>query len=247
MHRRKRWGLNVQIVPQMGSTNRCFMESEFLSPGQALIALEQTEGRGRLGRVWQPGPKGQLFASFWVAPGQWPFHPPTFTLFIGLAVFQALTELGLNGHQLKWPNDVLVGDKKLAGILCESKQKGLVVGIGLNLKGQANSFPQAVRDRVVSLESLGLDAPSPEVMLGMILDQAEQLLEQTPDLATLSEAWQSHCGSIGKWVSFEHLGLPQKGRIVGLSPHGALLVELNRQVIEVTSGEVTFTNPPPDC
>jgi len=243
MQRRKLWGTDLKIKDTLDSTNRFLMESDTLEPGQGLVALKQTEGRGRLGRRWEAGPEGQLYGSFWVAPAQWPFHPPGFTLFLGLALYQALQKLGLTGHSLKWPNDLLVGDKKLAGILCESKQKGIVAGIGVNLKGQADDFPDAVKHRATSLEAQGLIPPEPAVLFELILDEAELLLSNSPDFAHITNAWVTHCGSVGKWVLFEHQGTQAKGQISGLTDQGGLIVRSEGEAVHVHSGEILFTEP----
>jgi BirA family transcriptional regulator, biotin operon repressor / biotin---[acetyl-CoA-carboxylase] ligase len=124
--------------------------------GDVFVSANQTAGRGRLGRSWHSTPGAGLYLSLLVKPTR-PFHPGmplALTMASGVAVLGLARGLGLQGAQLKWPNDVLVGGAKLAGILVESRaadprQPCFVVGIGVNVS-QTGFAPELLAERAVT-------------------------------------------------------------------------------------------------
>lgn len=132
----------IEIVPETGSTNTALiarLATQGVAEGFWLVADRQTAGRGRHGRVWNDG-SGNFMGSTLaqVRPDDPP--APTLSLVAGLALHRALGRFGLDRVRLKWPNDVLTGGAKLAGVLCERHGDAVVVGIGVNL-AQAPHVP----------------------------------------------------------------------------------------------------------
>jgi len=121
--------------------------------GLCVIARRQTAGRGRQGRVWSSPMDAGLYASIVLRPELEAKYLPLINLAAAVATFDSLTELGLTAD-IKWPNDVLVNEKKICGILAETAdtEEGLaiVVGIGINLR--SNSFPPELAETATSLE-----------------------------------------------------------------------------------------------
>lgn len=143
-----------------------------LAAPQALVAEQQTQGRGRLGRRWvTPLGSGVALSLAWPAaclPDSRP--PPALALRVGVALAQACARLGLREVRLKWPNDLLVEGRKLGGILMEGHAAGVVIGVGLN-----HAFPPGWRGRVgqplTSLrEHLGRRVPSRARVVEVMLD-----------------------------------------------------------------------------
>jgi BirA family biotin operon repressor/biotin-[acetyl-CoA-carboxylase] ligase len=130
--------------------------------GDVHVASEQTAGRGRMGRSWS-SPAGEgLYLSLVLLPPPPAWNPSALTMAAGLAAFDAAEALGVRGARLKWPNDLVVGDAKLAGVLVETRgfdaeRPHYVVGLGLNVRQR--SFPAELlgERRVASLALLGLD------------------------------------------------------------------------------------------
>lgn len=157
------WVKRVFRFDQVDSTNEAAfraLEQAKAQDGDAFLAVEQTLGRGRRGSRWCSEPGQGLYASFILQPEQ-PWPGPLVTIAAGLATRDAVIQLGLDHSRLKWPNDLLVGDSKLAGILVESRAWSAqdpiyVLGIGVNV-GQT-SFPEGLSAErpVVSLAQLGL-------------------------------------------------------------------------------------------
>src|ERR1700747_609491 len=132
----------VEVVDESGSTNSDLLARAAAGEdinGLVLIAEHQTAGRGRMGRVWSAAPRAQLTLSIGVDAADvptsvWGWLP----LAAGLAVVDAVKANAGRAAALKWPNDVLVGNGKLAGILSEVAAKAIVVGIGLNVTLRAD-------------------------------------------------------------------------------------------------------------
>jgi BirA family biotin operon repressor/biotin-[acetyl-CoA-carboxylase] ligase len=128
-------GLELHYVEQAESTNSVMAAGESWPAFSVVLTEEQTAGRGRLGRTWISRPGESLALSVMVPALR---HSPGLAwipLLAGACLVEALRSAGLPGVGLKWPNDVLVGGKKLAGVLCEVHPNGgVIVGIGLNLR-----------------------------------------------------------------------------------------------------------------
>lgn len=119
--------------------------------GTAVVAVEQTAGRGSRGRTWA-SPRGGLWLSVLSRPaGAAP--PEALSVRVALAVADALESVGIDGLQVKWPNDLLIGGRKIGGILCEARWNGdrltwIAIGVGINV---TNSLPEALRSSAAAL------------------------------------------------------------------------------------------------
>lgn len=126
--------------------------------GTAVIAANQTEGRGRLGKSWYSAAGKGLYCSIIVRPRLAVEHYPKITLAAGLGVAIAIDRIAAVSSQLKWPNDIFIDGKKCGGILTESSslnepvaRRYAVIGIGLNLGSALEDFPVDLRDKITSL------------------------------------------------------------------------------------------------
>lgn len=166
-----------------------------LEAGEALhldlhVAHSQRAGRGRRGRAWVSAPGGGLYASFVLLPGR-PIPPAALSVAGGLAVLDAVRALGLSGARLEWPNDVFVGDAKLAGILVETRgldplRPSYVLGVGLNV-GQREFPAELVRERpVTSLALEGREVGVPEAERALTDRIADRIRQSEDDLERLA-------------------------------------------------------------
>ncbi len=242
-------GRSFLFLEQTDSTNSFVLRNHNLlqTPGLVVYAGRQSSGRGRAGRTWYSDLEGNLYASLVIHPGLPSDLLPAMTIFAGLSVFEALMKFGLKALSIKWPNDILVQGKKVCGILCESKEirKGehaVVVGVGLNIKGRPEEFPEEIRHRVTTLESEGVDADRDEI-LELLVSNLDQILIQVHKNgpAHAFKRWQNVSSSLGKTVSFEMDGRGLEGKIQGLDERGGLLVRLSDgKTVPVLSGEVLY-------
>jgi BirA family biotin operon repressor/biotin-[acetyl-CoA-carboxylase] ligase len=141
--------------------------------GSLFVADEQTAGRGRRGNAWLAAPGESLLFSVLLRPELELGQVSALTLAVGLALRDAVAPLIAASAQLKWPNDLYVEGKKLAGVLVESQLQGerlqaVVVGVGLNVASR--EFPEAIAARATSLALLGATRLEREALLQEILD-----------------------------------------------------------------------------
>ena len=165
--------LALDVVPSTGSTNADLLAraADPASPeGQVLVAEEQTAGRGRLGRSWSSVPGASLTFSVLLRPAAVPAaRRGWLTLLAGVAVASAVRSVAGVDAVLKWPNDVLAGDRKLAGILAEQSPDGsaVVIGTGLNVAAAPGELPVSATGLVpTSLHAEGATASREDLLLG---------------------------------------------------------------------------------
>jgi BirA family biotin operon repressor/biotin-[acetyl-CoA-carboxylase] ligase len=208
--------------------------------GSVVVAEEQTAGRGRDGRTWR-SPAGGVWLGMLLRPPPPASALAALSLRIGLVLADVVDELlGPTGPraQLKWPNDVLVVDRKLAGILCESRWQGEVlqwvgIGVGVNV---ANDIPADLAARAVALKEL-----RPDVRRIDVLDRlVPALLPLTAHHLPLTEF---ECAAFARrdWLLGRHLRTPLRGRAAGVRPDGALLVDTGAGTTMVREGHVELS------
>lgn len=188
--------------------------------GDWLVAARQTAGRGRSGRQWDSA-AGNLYASGLVA-----LHPndpsaSTLALVTGIAVSEAI---GASALRLKWPNDVLAGDAKLAGILLERQGDVVVIGVGINLM----HHPDLPDRPSTSLAALGLTLTSENAVAALAVELARWLeIWRTYGLGPVRSAWLERAHALGTPLS---AALPDgtriDGRFDGLTEDCALILRL---------------------
>ena len=153
--------------------------------GDVHVARAQTAGRGRRGRSWWSPPDEGLYLSLVLLPPPPSWSPASLTIASGLAVFDAVGALGLRGARLDWPNDLVVHEAKLAGVLVETRgldpeHPHYVVGLGLNVRQREFPAEMLEERRLASLRTLGLDLPIDAVLetaleaLGRRVDQVSR-------------------------------------------------------------------------
>ena len=219
------------VLDAVGSTNReAFQRSEAGELGPLwIMARRQTAGRGRSGRQWASEP-GNLYASLLVTLACPPTVLPQLSLLAGVAVVDAIRQAAdgaLAGLRRKWPNDVLIGQAKCAGILTESvsghEAAVAVIGIGLNLAWHPTDLGRAatnLADHDVRLE--------PEAMLGFLAAAMQRWLavwDCGTGFAAVRTAWLERAGPAGEGCSV-NIGTERiEGTFVGLDAGGALLMQ----------------------
>ncbi len=209
-------------------------------PGTVIVADAQTRGRGRLGRSWHAPPGENLTASFILAA---PAHPvPALTLAAGLAVAQAVERFGVSAR-LKWPNDVLVSGRKLAGLLAEMRTQGtrtsaVVLGLGLNVN---------TRDFPAELPATSLARETGEAFeLGAVLEALFEPLSrwfeqfEQGGVPAIADAWQDRA-LLGP-VTYETASGPAHGVARGLAEDGGLRVQQSDGSLHVLHSGCVFMN-----
>ena len=224
-----RWlGREHVHLPACGSTNdeAARLASAGAAHGTVVTADEQHAGRGRQGRRWHSPSGENLYLSCILRPNLAPDRAPAITLAAGLGVADAVARAGAQ-PVLKWPNDVLVDGRKLAGILTEMSTRGprvqhIITGIGVNLGSQ--SFPADLAERATSLALLGVSIER-ERFVAELLASLEHWFDRffAGGVAALADAWLARADR--SRVRAASGGRAVEGAILGLDPDGCLLIE----------------------
>ncbi len=212
--------------------------------GTTVVAEQQTAGRGRLGRTWFSPPGAGLYASVIVRVDA-AFPVPLVSLTAGLAFAEgarAATHLPVD---IKWPNDLVIGRRKLAGILTEASGSSafayVVVGVGINLHPAA--YPPEIADRATCIETeLGRPVDRGLVLAECLASFSEWITRlRGGQSAEMLDRWRRLSpSSHGARVEYTSQGSPTAGTTVGIDVDGALLVESRNGVERIVAGEVRW-------
>lgn len=240
-------GRNIFCYDSIDSTNEEAKRRALAGApsGSLFIAEQQTVGKGRLGRNWASPAGTGIWFSVLLRPGVLPLKVAATTLLAGAAVCGAVRETSGCGAGIKWPNDIVIGTKKVCGILTEmsaemERVEFVVVGIGINANNTA--FPESLRDKAASLRMESGKPVRRVALLQEILRRLERLLKENAVSLTPAflEKYKSRCVSLGKLIGFQRGGRPATGTAVDISPEGELVVRLPDGTLEtVFSGEVS--------
>lgn len=241
----------LEAVWSIASTNTALLGR--LGPrngaSEVLLAEYQTAGRGRRGRAWLAPPGGAICLSL-----SWMFRevPPdlgALGLVIGVCALRALQEQGVRNVVLKWPNDLLVGERKLGGVLIDLRAESsgpahVVIGIGLNVALGKEVLRKIAETGLAAadLSGAGLNAPSRnQVAAGLIGACLRGLMEfEREGLKPFIEEWRSADALRGRPVDVRAVeGTTSRGFARGIDVHGALMVETPQGVRRFISGDVT--------
>jgi len=212
--------------------------------GAMVVADAQTKGRGRLGRVWHSPPRENLYLSIVLRPAVDTAKVPPLTLAVGVALAETVASLGVD-CELKWPNDVLVDGKKVAGILCEmsgasGKISHVIVGIGVNLNTE--QFPEALTLIATSLRRAKhgelVDRDAFVDTLSLRLDEwYARFIAKGP--TPIVDAWLTHANLTGRDLVIRNGTEELRGRAEGLDQDGTLLLRTRDGTLHrVVAGEI---------
>jgi BirA family transcriptional regulator, biotin operon repressor / biotin---[acetyl-CoA-carboxylase] ligase len=223
----------LDVTPSTGSTNADLLARarDGAPEGVVLAAEEQTAGRGRMGRSWQSPPRAALTFSLLLRPAPVPpARRSWLPLLAGAAVAAAVRTVAAVDARLKWPNDVLVGEAKLGGILAEAVGNAVIVGVGLNVSAAPSGLPEQALP-ATSLRALGAASLAREPLLAEILAEFERWYLAwreaggDPDRCGLRAGYTTLSATIGRRLRVEMPGGQLlSGLAVGVDEDGRLLV-----------------------
>ncbi len=236
----------IQIFSSLDSTNNYLIENEIHTEQVSVcLAEQQTQGRGRYGHQWvSPSGVNLYLSMLWpVKDAQQQFD--VLSLWFLLSIAELLEEFQIKNIELKWPNDICVKNKKLAGVLIERKvghnKQHLVVGIGLNVA-------------MSKIDNVEIDTPWIDLLLArpdwqasrnelaakvinafcLVLTNFEQ-----NRLANLASLWSSYDMLIDKEVRFILAGEAEKGKVLGIDDSGKIVLEINDKIEHLHSSQIS--------
>lgn len=239
----------ILLFDRVGSTNQIALEmaSNGLPGGIAVLAESQENGKGRLGRKWFSPEGVNLYLSLFLRPHQPPREFPLFSLASSVALVDGIQRVTGLPAAIKWPNDVLINDKKVAGILLESETGGgqtppLVIGIGVNVNLDLAALPPELQPTAGSLKAaLGREVDRTILTIAILEALSEQILllqEGKTDL--LIQAMNSKCRTLGKKVRVDTPRQAFEGRAEEIEEDGALMIRMgDGKTRRILIGDIT--------
>lgn len=247
--------VNMRFLDAVDSTNS---EAErLLALGESaplvVVAAQQTKGRGRMGRQWHSPRSGNLYASFAWRPGLPYPRMQNITVWLGICVCQYLRERCCIPAWLKWPNDILIEGRKVAGMLTEARidtdqTRELVYGLGMNIMGDTTTWPEEVAKVATTLASY---SPNPialnSVAAGILATvlNAYTVFRHSDVTGEMLKQWQECDALFGQTIQTELNGQTVTGQAAGLHPSGGLRLKLASGETRILhSGEVHIGTRP---
>ncbi|UFU01284.1 biotin--[acetyl-CoA-carboxylase] ligase [Radiobacillus kanasensis] len=214
--------------------------------GTVVIADEQTAGKGRLNRAWH-SPNQGIWMSLLLRPVVLPYQASQLTLLTATVLVKVIEEITSVRPAIKWPNDIFIGDRKVAGILTEMQSEHdqiqyLIIGIGINVNQKGTDFPEELREKATSIRTETDKEWDMRVIIQHILQDFEKKYEHyiKEGFATIRSIWEDYGYKIGHEVTVKTMQEEQRVKIVGLQEDGSLLVENNGKRTPLYSGEIIW-------
>ena len=243
-------GRDIRVFERTTSTNDVIekLARDGVKEGVVVFAESQTKGRGRLGRKWMSPDRKGLWFSILLRPDLRPQETTQLTVATATAVRRAIEcETGLR-PEIKWPNDLLLRGRKVAGILTEltaelDRVKHVILGIGVDVNLNAGDFPPELRKLATSLKIELGETVSRSALAVAMLRELDRDYERvcSGDFASVADEWEEHCTTLGRRVSLQTGERRMHGRAESLGEDGALLLRTEHGHLErVTGGDVTL-------
>lgn len=211
--------------------------------GDIVISEEQTEGKGRIGKSWF-SPKGEnIYTSIILKPNISVDLLPLITIMAGVATVLSIEKFSSNiSPKIKWPNDILINKKKVAGILTEgfnlgSSNQFIILGIGINVNIPIENFPKELKDKATSLFIEKKCKMDKEILLKTLYQEIDIWYNHLKcnNIEKIIEKWENYSCTLGKQVITEKTS----GEAIGLDLTGALLIKDEQGVTKrIISGEI---------
>jgi len=242
-------GRDIHVFQETTSTNDIIerFARDGVKEGVVVFAESQTRGRGRLGRKWVSPAKKGLWFSILLRPDLRPHETTQLIVASATALRRAIeTQTGLE-PEIKWPNDILIRGKKIAGILTElsaevDRVKYVIIGIGVDVNLAARDFPQDLKKIATSLKiESGKSISRAELAVNILRElDADYQRICANEFEHVAEEWEKHCKTIGEEVVIRTGPREIRGRAESLAEDGALLLRTEHGRLErIVGGDVT--------
>jgi len=228
-------GNKIHLFGELDSTNATayHIAQKGGKEGEIIVADRQLRGKGRLGRPWFSPPGVNLYVSIILRPSIVIRNAPLITLMTAVATAKATKVFSGLQPRIKWPNDLLINDKKVAGLLNEMKCTGVkvefvVLGIGINVNMTLGIVPEEMRSIATSLrEELGYDISRVEFLCALLREvEKEYLGFLTGEPERMLRQWEEFSQMVGKLVEMRSSHEVIRGRVKGIDFDGSLLLSI---------------------
>ncbi|WP_038912879.1 bifunctional biotin--[acetyl-CoA-carboxylase] ligase/biotin operon repressor BirA [Dickeya zeae] len=237
---------NIAVLPVIDSTNQYLLDRlDSISSGDACIAEYQQAGRGRRGRQWFSPFGSNLYLSLYWRLEQGPAAAVGVSLVIGIVMAEVLHQLGAEGVRVKWPNDLYLNDRKLAGILVELNGRTgdaahLVIGAGINLR-MNSSGSNVINQEWINLQEAGIDIDRNSLAVKLITELRTALaVYEQQGLTPFISRWSSLDNFYNRTVKLIVGNREIVGVDKGIDSQGALLLEQDGEIRSYIGGEISL-------
>lgn len=248
----KTLGQEIYYYDSVLSTQSIAQElaSKGVPEGTIVVADEQTGGRGRMARAWYSPKETGVWMSLILRPKIPIQQTPQLTLIAAVAIVQAIEEVtGLTPH-IKWPNDILINNKKAVGILTELQAEAdqvhsVIIGMGINVNQKQEYFPEHLQSIATSLAIEKGQPITRAELIQKVLLQFEKYYEQylNHGFKPIKLLWESYAISLNKMITARTLSGTIKGKAIGINDEGVLLIETEEGRIEhIYSADIEINN-----
>mgnify|MGYP001164785387 CR=1 FL=1 len=239
-----RW--RIRRFDEIDSTNRYALDAARAGepPGLVVVADHQQAGRGRRGRAWAAPAGSSLLVSILLAPPPAPDRVQLLTMATGLALVASVRSVAGFDAELKWPNDLVVGDRKLAGLLAETdvrdgRVRAVVVGIGCNVTWEG--YPDWLAETATACDREAGHPVDRGELLDVVLDE---LARRLADLGAVAADYRARLGTLGRAVRVELATGVLEGVATGIDDDGRLVVTPHDGApVVVAAGDVVHLRP----
>lgn len=248
--RSNRLSSRIVFENRVDSTNRLARDLAISGAveGTLVVAETQSGGRGRKGRNWYSPPGEGIYVSLVLRPRFQPAEAPRMTLLTGVALAETLIPIVPSRVTIKWPNDVLAGGKKVAGILIEISTEidsidYMIVGVGLNVNTPTGRFPAELRERATSLAIESGNTIDRTEILRAFLERLERYYDLIgrEGFAPAIKRWRELSDMTGRHVRVNSFDWSLEGTIAGIDNEGVLLVKASDGILHrVNSGDIEY-------
>jgi len=245
-------GKSLYVFDEVKSTNTVakFLAINNVENGSVVISEKQTDAKGRSGKTWE-SPLGGIWLSIILQPHVDYSKLPLITLATGVAVAKAMEKIGIKSAEIKWPNDIIINNKKVCGILTEAVTqfntiKNVIIGVGIDANVDITGFPEDLKEGTTTIkEELGRKE-NENTLIRLFLEEFEKIAElfNHEGFEEILKEWRKRSYTIGKIVEVrEPFNKYYDGYVVGISKEGALIVEkIDGTLEKVISGECIIKN-----
>jgi BirA family biotin operon repressor/biotin-[acetyl-CoA-carboxylase] ligase len=250
VHGSKVVGRDIRVFEETNSTNDVAekLARDGVKEGVVVFAESQTRGRGRLGRKWISPPRKGLWFSVLLRPDLRPQAATQLTVAAATALLRAIRDQTGLTPEIKWPNDILIKGRKVAGVLTELSAeldhvKHLILGIGVDVNLTASEFPVELRKVATSLKLESGRHVHRAELAAAILRELDRDYERVCDhrFQTIADQWEQHCTTLGRRVSIQIGERVLQGHAEALDEDGALLLRTQHGRLErIIGGDVTL-------
>ena len=215
--------------------------------GSIVIADRQKAGKGRMGRAWSSPAGKNVYISVILRPAIPPYLAPRITIVTAIALSDTFIESGIPGHRIKWPNDILVGDKKISGILTEMKGdtdsiEFIITGIGININAVLDDYPPELHSTVTSLNIILNRNTDRNDFTALLLSNLEKYYNRflMGEFSGILSTWKERADIVNREIKVQQFNETFTGRVIDLNEDGNLLVDTGGEIRTVNSGDINY-------